>query len=114
MYNLKICLNHIKIIKVLGHYSHVWKYLTKPGLTCSHIKMYCLTKSCIPFVWFTFVLLKKTDSETKMTRQSNQGLFNNEWLFHFILLDVQELQGGGAFLLILFVHVGIIFFGTRI
>lgn len=43
----------------------------------------------------------KTDSQkTKMTKQSNQGLFNNKLIFHYILLDAQQLQFEGAFLLI--------------
>lgn len=49
--------------------------------------------------------IMKTDSQkTKMTKQSNQGLFNNKLIFHYILLDAQQLQFEGAFLLILFVH----------
>lgn len=44
----------------------------------------------------------------KMTKRSDQGLFNNKLIFHYILLDVQDLQFESAFLLILFVHFSII------
>lgn len=39
MYTLEICLNRMKILKVLVHYFRVLKYLTKPILKYSHMKM---------------------------------------------------------------------------
>lgn len=57
----------------------------------------------------------KIDSwKTKMTKQSNQGLFNNKWIFYYILLDVQELQFGVWFLTYSTVHFGIISSWVRI
>ena len=39
----------------------------------------------------------KTDSwKSKMTKQNNQGLFNNKLIFHYPLLDVQQLQLEGV------------------
>ena len=39
----------------------------------------------------------KTDSwKSKMTKQINQGLFNNKLIFHYPVLDVQQLPLAGV------------------
>lgn len=48
----------------------------------------------------------KTDSwKSKMTKQNNQGLFNNKLIFHYPLLDVQQLQLEGVLCYLSYLYI---------
>ena len=51
----------------------------------------------------------KTDSwKSKMTKQSNQGLFTNKLIFHYPVLDVQQLQLAGVLSYLFYVYISVL------